>query len=108
MIEVTSQRKDKESGNLIITILLPHPREGFVRYSPEQIDKHLDSLKIKRGKITNPMSICNKPGHALRYELIYTPVAKRKTSQKPKQKLDNKTESVIIKKENTRRTKSGG
>lgn len=108
MIEVTNQRVDKESGNLVITISLPHPSEGFVRYSPDQIDEHLDNLKIKRGKIINPTNACNKPGYALKYELVYAAAAKRKTSQKPKQKLDNKTESVIIKKENTRRTKSGG
>ena len=98
MIEVTSQRKDKESGNLIITISLPHPREGFVRYSPEQVNEHLDTLKIKRGKIINPINLCNKPGNPLKYELVCEPPAKRKTSQKPKQKLDNKAKPVIIKK----------
>ena len=107
MIEIKNQTTDKESGNLILTVLLPHPKEGFVRYHPEQVEEQLDAMGVTRGSAINPTNISNKPGNPLIYKLIYAPRVKQKTPQKTKERLDKKTEPVILKRTNNRKIKSG-
>ena len=108
MIEIKRQSVDEESGNIMITVALPHPRERLCRYNVEQVEKELDALGVKRGKNLRPTQMCNKPGHPREYQLLYEPVKAKKTPQKREEKLDKKSEHVKITKTTTRRKKTGG
>ena len=81
MIEVLSNVEDKETGYITITVKLPHPRDGFLRYHPQDVEEELNKLGVERGKIVNPTVMCNKPGHPLKYELFYSPIAEKSFSK---------------------------
>tara|TARA_R110002074_G_scaffold127231_1_gene266085 strand:+ start:2181 stop:2507 length:327 start_codon:yes stop_codon:yes gene_type:complete len=108
MIELKKQFIDKESGNIVVVISLPHPNKGVYRYSSEQVEKKLDTMGVKRGKCLTPTQVCNKPGNPLEYQISYKPVVAKKVSQKSEEKLDKSSESVKITKTTTRRKKTGG
>ena len=104
MIEVLSSAADNDTGNTVVTLRLHHPREGFVRYHPEAIEQELDKQSIKRGKLLNPVVMCNKPGHPLLYKLIYSSL-----SQKNEEKtVDKSQEKVTLKKTRSRKQKTTG
>jgi len=108
MIQIISQNIDEALGEVAITIMLPHPREGNVRYYPEDIEEQLGTAGLDRGKRINPVPLCNKPGNPLKVCLTYKSPVEKKTSQKTTEKLDKPSESVTLKKSNIRRKKSGG
>jgi hypothetical protein len=104
MIEVLGCVVDKESGNTVVTLRLPHPKEGFVRYHPDAIEQELDNQGVKRGKLLNPTVMCNKPGHPLAYVLVYATLSEKKEEKT----VDKTEEKVILKKTRSRKPKTTG
>ena len=104
MIEVMSSVVDKESGNTIITLRLPHPKQGFVRYHPDANENELDSQGVKRGKLLNPTVMCNKPGKPLVYTMTYSAL----NHKKEEKTIDKSEEKVILKKTRSRKPKTTG
>ena len=125
MFKINVQRTDEETGELILEVELPEAYKhgiGNVRLSDEKVESILDEMGIKRGKWKRPRNLGNRPPKFNRFEtLVFEPIAKKapvakkstivkKTpAKKYEKKVDNSSESVIIKKKNTtHRKKAGG